>query len=97
MPTLVTPVDKAKALDAAPAERKAPASETIRFIRTMSADQPLELGGNKSVSFHVAVDNITGDRAAFGEYYTSDSDEIKALREVVATKPHLYVYEEPRH
>jgi hypothetical protein len=96
MPTLVTPVDKAKALDTAPAERKATASETVRFIRTMSPDQPLELGSNRVVSFHVAINNVTGARAAFGEYCTSDSDEIKALREVVATKPHLYVYEEPR-
>jgi hypothetical protein len=97
MPTPVTPIDKAKALDAAPAERKATASETVRFIRTMSADQPLELGGNRVVRFHVAINNVTGVRAAFGEHYTSDPDEIKALREVVATKPYLYVYEEPRH
>ena len=38
----------------------------------------------------------TGARAGFGEHYTSDADEIKALRKVVATKPYLYVYEEPR-
>lgn len=96
MPTPVIPVDKTKALDAAPAEIKAPAPETVRFICTMGADQPLDLGGNRVISFHVPVNNVTGVRAAFGEYFTSDSEEIKALREVVATKPYLYVYEEPR-
>jgi hypothetical protein len=96
MPTPVIPVDKAKAMDSAPSERQATATEEVRFIRTMSADQPLELGGDRVVIFHVAINNVTGARAAFGEHYTSDIDEIKALRKVVAAKPHLYVYEEPR-
>ena len=96
MPNPVIPVDRVKALDAAPAERQATAPEEVRFIRTMSADAPLELGGDRVVVFHVAINNVTGARASFGEHYTSDADEIKALRKVVATKPYLYVYEEPR-
>lgn len=95
MPTPVTPVDKTKALDAAPAAPSGPAPAKVRFIRTMSADHPLELGGGRTVRFHVAVSNVTGVRAAFGEYFASDPEEIKALREVVASKPYLYVFEEP--
>ena len=67
MPTPVIPVDKAKAMDSAPSERQATATEEVRFIRTMSADQPLELGGDRVVVFHVAINNVTGARAAFGE------------------------------
>jgi hypothetical protein len=61
----------------------------------MSPDQPLTLGNGREVHFHVAVHNVTGARAAYGEHVSSDPEEIKALREVVLKQPHRFVFEQP--
>lgn len=88
-------VDRSEALNVPPA---APVSsepaKVVRFVRTMSPDQPLELANGTVVSFHIPVDNVTRARAAYGWYETSDAAEIKLLREVVAQKPYLYVFEQ---
>jgi hypothetical protein len=95
MPAPVNIVDKTKAMDAVPAASIAKVQEKVRFIRTMSPDYPLELGTGVQIQFHIPVSNVTGARAAYGEYLSSDPEEIKALREVVAKQPYLYVFEQP--
>lgn len=66
---------------------------TVRFIRTMSPDQPLELGDGKSIHFHIPVNNVTGQCASYGTYLTDIPEEIEAIRKIKKEMPHLYVYE----
>lgn len=95
MPSAPRTVDRSEAFAGSPPASPAPQpADSVRFIRTMSADAPLDLGEGKTVSFHVPVDNVTGVRAAYGWYETSDPVEIRLLRTVVAEKPYLYVFEE---
>lgn len=96
MPKAVPTVDRSKVQEAAHNPPPAlPESPKVRFVRTMSADAPLDLGDGRTIRFEVPVSNVTGDRFAFGTYSTSDPDEIRELRKVVAEKPWLYVFEEP--
>ena len=59
----------------------------------MSTDEPLNLGSGKTISFHIPVNNVTGQSATYGTYTTDVPEEIEAIRKIKKEQPHLYIYE----
>lgn len=92
----VPTIDSKDALDVAPQPIVVPTTGKVRFIKTMGPGQPVPVAGDKFIQFHRPVSNQTGELAGWSWYETEDPEEIEQLREVVATKLHLNVYEEPQ-
>jgi hypothetical protein len=93
-PTPKVAVAKEDALEAPPVPP--PAARTlkpVRFVCTLGADKPLDLGNGRMVAFHVPVDNVTQSRAAYGWYETADPLEIATIRAIITDKRRRYLFE----
>lgn len=90
----INTVSKDKALDVPVTAPAAAPAAKVRFVKTIGGGDPVPVGKDRTITFHVPVNNQTGELCSYGWYETSDAAEIEALRKLVVEHPYYYVLEQ---